>query len=246
MKKVFLKNSKSAFLLSAKVVVMVIAISLVATSCKKDKDDDKQTGGDVVVDDNGLTPDINNLISPEILAEIEGMGMPIYTGGNPPKDITGVYVSSPDICVATNVPNDYFGPGHQFADFYFNLSEQNNSQLTIVVATAQAAHTGDGTGAYIVGEGDKFTIFCPLNSHTAAYDHDYKNVVIFSGIFTADGIQDFYHSTFMLEGGGFEWGLIEDGQGRVIYDSDGMSEHATWPSKKSAPIGTTAGESVIK
>jgi len=40
MKKVFLKNSKSAFLLSAKVVVMAITISLVATSCKKDKDDD--------------------------------------------------------------------------------------------------------------------------------------------------------------------------------------------------------------
>jgi len=243
MKKVILNNSKRALLLSAKVVVMVIAIGLAVTSCKKDNDD--KGNNSTKVDENGLTPAINKLISSEILAEIEGMGMPIYRGGNPPKDITGVYVSSPDICVATNVPDDYFGPGHKFADFYFNLSEQNNNRLTIVVATAQSSHSGEGTGAYIVGEEDKFSIFCPLNSHTAYYDHDYKNIVIFSGIFTADGIRDFYHSTFMLEGGGIEWGLIEDGQGRVIYDSDGMSERATWPTK-SAPVGAPAGESAVK
>ena len=233
-------NFRNALLLGAKIAVIAMAVLFTATSCKKDKEDNSRPR----VDDNGLTPDINDFITPEILQTMEELGMPIYTGGNPPKDITGAYISTPDICVATNVPNDSYGPGHQFADFYFNLSEQNNDKLTIVVATAQASHVGEGTGAYIVGEGDKFTIFCPLNSYQQLLDHEYKNVVIFSGIIAEEGIKDFYHSTFMIEGGGAEWWLIEDGQGRVIYDSDGMSGKSTFPGTKSMGVGVTANESV--
>ncbi|MCL2041084.1 MAG: DUF5018 domain-containing protein [Bacteroidales bacterium] len=46
MTKVFLKNSKSAFLLSAKVVMMAIAVSMFFTSCEKD--DPKSTEADFI------------------------------------------------------------------------------------------------------------------------------------------------------------------------------------------------------
>lgn len=151
------------------------------------------------------------------------LGMPIHRGGKPPKDITGKYVVSPDVCVATNRPDDEYGPGHVFGDFYLTLSEQNNNTLTIKAATAQASSTGEGKGAYIVGEGNKFTVFCPMDNKTGS-GHAHKSVNIYSGTVVDNGIKDLYHSFFMIEGGGAQWLLIEDGQGRVAYDSDGMSE----------------------
>jgi len=151
------------------------------------------------------------------------MGMPIYGGNQPPKDLNGSYTIAPDVCVATNRPNDEYGPGHQFADFFLTLSKQNNKNLTITVANSQALMTGEGNGAYIVGSGDKFTIFVPMDN-TQLFFHKYKTVDVYSGIATSTGIKDCYHSTYMLEGGGEEWLLIEDGQGRVAYDEDGFSE----------------------
>jgi hypothetical protein len=195
------------------------------SACDKPEDEPNGNGNDngTVVEANGLTPDINNFISSEILAEIENLGMPINRGGSPPKNITGTYVSSQDICVATNRPNDEFGPGYRFADFYFIFSEQDNTNLTIKAQSAQSTHTGEGTGAYIVGNDNKFTVFCPSDMKTGS-GHTYKSVLIYSGTLVSGGIKDFYHSTFMLEGGGAEWNLLENGQGRVIYDSDGLAE----------------------
>jgi hypothetical protein len=205
----------------------VTMAAMMFASC--DKDEEPRTA----VEANGLTRDINELISPEILQEIEELGMPINRGGNPPEDITGKYLVSPDVCVATNRPDDEFGPGHVFNDFYLTLSEQDNSKLTIKAATAQGSHSGEGTGAYLVGEGNSFTVFCPMDNTTGS-GHVYKNVAIFSGTLTAGGIKDLYHSTFILEGGGSQWYLIEDGQGRVAFDSDGMSEKIAGATQQSA------------
>ena len=176
----------------------------------------------VVVDSEGLTEDIRNIIPDDILHQIEDMGMPVYGGNNPPANIEGNYLISPDICVATNVPDDSYGPGHQFSDSYLTLSEQDNTNQTITLALSQANMTGNGHGAYFVGTDNKFTIFVPMDN--VLIDHNYNTVDIWSGIATADGIQDCYHSTFMISGGGIGWGLIENGQGRVAYDSDGFSE----------------------
>jgi len=191
--------------------------------------------------DTGLPDEINQFITPELLQEIEGLGMPIYRGNNPPANIVGQYLVAPDVCVATNVPNDPFGPGHKFSDLYLTLS--NQKQSTITVAVSQGSGTGDGHGAYIIGEGNKFTIFVPMDY---VYNgHSYKTVDIYSGIAAINGIKDCYHSTFMISGGGKQWGLIEDGQGRVFYDKDGFSEKT---SLKSARItdNKIAGSSICE
>lgn len=222
------------------VTAVLIALIITLTSCQKEEDPTPE----VEIEANGLTHEINELISSEILEEIEDLGMPINRGGKPPKDITGKYLVSPDVCVATNRPNDEFGPGHVFNDFYLTLSEQDNSKLTIKAATVQGSHTGEGKGAYLVGEGNKFTVFCPVDNVSGS-GHAYKSVDIFSGTIMADGIKDLYHSIFMIEGGGQQWYLIEDGQGRVAYDSDGMSEKTENIKSRYFSDGTTIGSTQI-
>ena len=211
-----------------KVVAIAICLAITATifSCRKENDEKK-------VEANGLTKEINNLIPAELLKEIEDMGMPIYRGDNPPKDITGIYVTSPNILFNSNIVNDYYPIGYKFADEYYNYENQDNKKLTITVKTRTANAIGEGSGAFIVGNGEKFSIFCLLNKERIESGHKYKTINIYSGIITTEGIKDFYSSIFMLEGGGKEWGLIENGKGRVTYDQDGLAERTTWPNYKS-------------
>ena len=175
------------------------------------------------IDPNGLTPEINRLISPQLLENLEDMGMTIHRGGNPPSNITGKYLCSPTVCKATNVPGDAYGPGTVFKNYYFTFSEQNIVKLTIKVSSSQDGVTGTGFGSYMVGEGDNFSIFCPMEMVTPS-GHRYKTLDIFSGTIASNGIINYHQSTVMLEGGGTSWGLLSVGQGRVIFDGDFLAE----------------------
>jgi hypothetical protein len=205
----------TSFNLRNVVIATCLALIMPFAACKDEADDALWE-----MEENGLTRGINSIISPEALKEFEDMGMPVHRGGNPPMNIMGSYVSSPDVCVATNI-NDNTRPGNVFNDFYLIFSEQNNAKMSIKVERVQIA-TGDGTGSYIVGDGNKFTVFSRMKKDNGK-GHKYKTVDIFSGTITDEGIKDFYHSNLMIEGGG-EGGLIKNGQGRVAYDSDGMAE----------------------
>jgi hypothetical protein len=180
-------------------------------SCQKD------------VEENGLTNKINKIISEGVLADIENMGMPIYRGNNPPIDIEGEYLISPNICKASNRPNDQYAAGHQFSDYYVRFEKQNNRKLTIDVNMRQSFSDGESYDAYIVGEGNNFTVFTKTKAKILTF-HSYQTVDIYSGTVTADGIKNFYLSSIMIKGGGSIYGLIENSQCRISFDSDGLSE----------------------
>lgn len=172
--------------------------------------------------DNGLTKEINKIISKDLLQAMEDMGMPIYRGNNPPVNIEGKYIIAPDVCIATNIPNDGFGPCFRFDDFYPTFSNQNNKKQTITVSASQSSTKGDGYGGYIVGTDDKFTVFVPMDN--VKNGHSFKTVDVYSAIAAPNGLKNCYHSAFMISGGGSKWALMENNQGRVIYDADGFSE----------------------
>ena len=220
-------------------MIIVLLCCYATTSCKKDKDEETK---DFEIQENGLTRDINELIPEAILEAMEDLGMPINYGGNPPLDITGAYLVSPQILVASNIPDDLSHIGHQFNDQNLTLSEQNNNTLTIKVQTAQGETSGEGEGAYLVGSGSKFTIFC-LITHQIDDEHTCKTVDVYSGEITSGGIKDFYSSFVMVEGGGSQWDLVEDGQGRLVRDENGMASRIT--TSKSAKSFIYSGESEL-
>ena len=61
---------------------------------------------------NGLTVNINNLVSQSVLDAMENLGMPVYSGYSPPN-ITGIYNISPLVLYSSNIINDN-SPGYQY------------------------------------------------------------------------------------------------------------------------------------
>ncbi|MBN1252780.1 MAG: hypothetical protein JXR51_05990 [Bacteroidales bacterium] len=200
-----------------KIIPLAILFVLFLFSCNKD--DEKVSK----VDENGLTEEINNLVPASVLEEIESLGMPINGGDNPPN-MEKSYLASPFILKASNRESDYIGL--QFADYYFQFYDQDNDNLTIKLSYLNGPESGDGIGGFIVGDDNKFTVFAEIQA--VAYEETVQMVHIISGTLATDGIDNLYFANFMLDNNGNPNGYwIEDGEGRVIYDSDGFSEEVT-------------------
>lgn len=195
------------------VIFLSILIGLLSFSCKKDKKEVSK------VEDNGLTSEINKLIPDSIITAMVDLGLPIYRGGTPPV-LTGTFLASPFILKASNIATD--NPGYAFADYYVSFYDQNNDSLSIRLDYSNGPESGNGLGGFIVGTNDQFTVFAQVNSTYGSFEA--KLVQVVSGKLTASGIEDFYFANFMLDNfgnPGHVW--IENGEGRIIYDSDSLA-----------------------
>lgn len=178
-----------------------------------------------MVDPNGLTRAINELVPEYILDEMKYLGMPINGGANPPN-IEGTFLASPFILVNSNRPDDYVG--QLFADYEVTFYEQDDKRLEVMVdyisSNGFETETGSGIGSYVVGEKNQFSVFLEINSmHNNGAEAKFIHVI--SGVITDKGIEDLYFANFMIDDYGDLTGVwIEEGEGRVIYDSDGFSE----------------------
>jgi hypothetical protein len=187
----------------------VLITTVLFNSCKDD-----------LVNEEGLTDDITNLVPDSILTIIKDMGMPINGGANPPV-IQNSYLISPFVLVNSNIDSDI--PGHKYNDFIVTFYDQNNKDLTISMNYDNYPETGTGLGAFVVGENDEFSVFAEVQAKSTDGSKA-KVVMIFSGKWTEEGIKDIYFANFVIDNYGNETGFwIENGQGRIIYDSDGFS-----------------------
>jgi len=179
---------------------------------------DDDTAG--LVNDEGLTQEIVNLVPDSILTEIKSLGMPIYGGENPPN-IENSYFASPFVLIASNRESDEIG--YTYSDYYVKFYNQDNKELKIEMDYQNGPEIGTGMGSYIVGDDNNFSVFVEVDAE-ASDGSKAKLVHIISGEWTEEGIKNLYFANFMLDNYGNETGYwIEDGDGRVIYDSDGFS-----------------------
>ncbi|MDR2231604.1 MAG: hypothetical protein LBE56_00610 [Tannerella sp.] len=182
--------------------------------------------------DDGLTDEIHNIIPDEILEKFKGLDI-VINGGNNPPNITGSYFISPLIITKTNF-NGSTSLGRMNMDLTF--SEQNNTNLTVKVDYTKRYLDsgtflgGDGLGAFITGEGNKFSVFFEANGTSRG--GPYKSVEIMSGEITSEGIKNWQRAYIMTQESS---ATIKVGQGRLNIDSDGFSERTTggtqpnWP-----------------
>ncbi len=211
-------------------VLITIVISMFSIGCEEENKDSK-------VEANGLTKEINNLVSEEILGNMKSLGMNINTGDTPPS-IKGSYFVSPFILRSSNRPSD--NAGKKFADYKVKFYNQDNENLEIAVDYINGPEKGNGIGAFIVGNSNKFTVFAEMTSHSKGATA--KTVHVLSGEIVDNGIKNFYYANFMLDNKGNPGNVwIENGQGRVIYDSDGFSEKTSFKSSliKSSSSGNS-------
>ncbi|RIW13351.1 hypothetical protein D0X99_16375 [Algoriphagus lacus] len=170
------------------------------------------------LDENGLTPEINRLVSQEYLDALVDLGFVINRGGTPPI-LSGQFRVSP-CYIAKSTAGDIQGISTR--DFFLNLYDQK--ELTITVDFKQQSQEGNDIGSYIVGADDKFSIFVEvseLNTNTGARA---KVLYAISGKKTSEGISDIKIANLMLDNFGNPnkiW--IPNGTGRVFMDRDNLA-----------------------
>lgn len=195
---------------------------------------------------NGLTDEINNMVPESIINELKRLGMPINTGNTPPT-INGIYLVSPLRLKGTNIENDW-ELEHRFNDYRIRFHSQNNTLLTIAYEDRSVNYTNNtisstttSSEGYIVGSGSTFTTFIKVIS-TRQTGETADLVLVYSGTKTVNGLNNVTHGLFMLDNHGHSV-FINNGQGRVFYDSDYFSEVIA--SLETAALQTT-GSSPIK
>ena len=200
-------------------VAVVFIFSFILVGCKKDekKEEEKK------VEQNGLTKEINQRIPDSIINIMVNMGMPIHRGGSP-ANITGTYMARPFILRASNVPNDRVGM--QFYDYKVTFHTQDSDKLTVKLDYVNGSETATGMSSYIVGTDNAFSVFSEVK--TSYLGDSAAVVIVISGKLMDDGVHDLYFSNFMINNyGNPNNTMLANGQGRVIYDSDSLSEKVT-------------------
>jgi hypothetical protein len=125
--------------------------------------------------------------------------------------------------------------GRQFADMYVHFYGFNKDSLTLKVDYTNGPEVGKGLGSYIVGERNKFSVFSKVTTTVNGNDADI--IFVFTGKLQSDGIKDFECAVFMVDDHGDPDGYyIENGQGRLIVDEDGLAE--VYENKKRANLSS--------
>ncbi|MCG6187698.1 hypothetical protein [Maribellus maritimus] len=204
---------------------ITLVSSILFLSCGKDDES--------LIEENGLSKDINDFMPQAILDTMESLGMPIFTGGNP-RDIEGTYLVSPGILYASNIEGDEIG--ERYADENLSFSSQNNSNLSLTIKINDWSSEGEETGSYIVGDNNEFSVFTKM----MMYDNEVNDSALISytcsGTISEDGIEDLFECLVMIDDfGDPNDQYIEIGAARVFYDEDGLAERME--ETKSAVIG---------
>ncbi|MFT5765764.1 MAG: hypothetical protein ACI8X3_003201 [Saprospiraceae bacterium] len=171
------------------------------------------------VDENGLTPDINSLVSANNLDALTNIGL-VVNGGATPPILNGEYVIS--TCVITQSTAGDF-PGTLVPDFFIKLYDQNDLQIT--VDYRHGSQVGEAIGSYIVGEDCSFSVFIEVNEINLPTDAEARLLLAVSGKLVNNGIEEIQVANLMLDNFGNANGIwINNGTGRLFEDQDDFSE----------------------
>ena len=196
-----------------KLITFTMSAFLVLTSCSKD-DNNTNEGFD------GSDKAIENFFSAEVLQAMNDLGFPVNQGAQPPI-INGDYYFSPVELVASNMVNDQIGKIYTSSTLKF--SNQNNKDLSLAFQElSDSGASSIGVQSYISGSDDKFSVFIKVEylneGHVSILAYAY------SGTLLEDKVENLQFTLIMLDDKGDpNNNLIENGQGRLFKDSDGIS-----------------------
>ncbi len=190
---------------------LFVSLLVLASSC---------TNKATVDPTKGFSAKIQSIISQSDIDALRAKGMVINEGSQPPS-IEGIFASSPHRLVAPYGPKDTYAVGYDFGDLVMRFTGQNATEQTALVEIKNAGSTGSGQGGFLAGNGQKFTFFAEVDlvSGTATA----KQVRIFTGEITADGIKDFYTTLLIKSKVDPNDELIPVGSARILKDGDGLA-----------------------
>lgn len=216
-----------------KIILGIAACALLFTlSCKK-KDNN----------DNGLSQNINNIISQDILDNLQSRGMVINSGATPPN-ISNIIVASPFTLLSSYSDEDGWRPGKVIGDYKYRFSNQEGDKVQVDYKNSSNSDVGNGLGSYLSGSGNKFSLFAEVSG--VASGVSYKQVLVISGEVATDGIKNFQQSLIITQKTGDDNNatLIPVGAGRIWKDGDGVASFtgSYRPAASSNDDATAAGK----
>lgn len=196
-------------------------------------------------DEEILTQRIEDIIPTQYLDSLEKLGLQIHSGTHPP-DVAGTYMMQPHILDTSSVETDV--PGFQFHDATLDLFEQSSEDFSIKFISKYVLGRADTSIATAIsGSGNDFTVYGKVKATTGNYtaifaivlsatreDGDLKNLRV--GLINVDNSQG---------GTGI---FIDEGEGRINYDSDLTSENITSPQtarEKVSAISNSSGGALL-
>ncbi len=202
------------YLTSLRLLTLVLLLPL-AISCSLIEGDPDE--------EDGLSPEIRDLVPEYILDGIEDLGQPVHRGDNPP-DIAGVFLVHPQMLVGTTVSNDTLPIGYRRVDATLTISNQTEDQrIDVLTNHANGTYTNN-TGSLISGDGCSFTVFYGYVS-TDTRGHQWTVLSVISGCVSEEGLEDYSVAYVMLDDGGDPYDFLFDiGEGRRFIDDDGLAE----------------------
>lgn len=170
---------------------------------------------------------IDHVIPPEYKEPMEPY-ITIYEGANPPN-IEGVFIMTP-VRLFYDSTYDY-DIGYEFSDMYFRFFNQDMINNTLDYQEKQGKSEGKGTGCFISGEGDKFTVYFDIDeTYYGSHTIYLKRALIISGILTENGIKNCEYAFVVTDKSDDpDKELINPGDFRVVKDGDGLSKYTSWP-----------------
>jgi hypothetical protein len=182
--------------------------------CKKKEDVDPS---------KGLSTRIQNIVPAAALADLKAKGMIINEGTQPPN-IEGIYLASPYRVLAPYGPNDSYAKGRVLADYKYRFYEQTGEDIKINYKGGGA--TGTGTGAFVSGFGNKFTLFVAATGNNGA-GATYKSLEVYTGEISTGGIINYQDSFMVTEKNDPNNTMLPVNQARVLEDGDGLASRTT-------------------
>lgn len=211
-------------------LAMLFGAMFTFTACGGDDDDDNGGGGGTTYEDTRIT----NVIPDKYIQQL-AKHMSIYDGVTPPT-VEGRFVMAPTKLVYDSKGWD--GSDVNWADNYFEFYNQSSSNKTVSVkqTTDSGNYSGTGTGAYICGKDNNFTIY--FNETGVSYGINFKQAVIISGVKTSSGIRNLTKAFIMLERGEKtgDNDIMKVGEYRIFTDGDGMSDPVESSAAKGAAV----------
>lgn len=197
--------------------------------------------------DEPVAPAIEEIVPPKALAEMKPY-ITIYEGNTPPN-IEGAFFLDP---FETVFCQDYseghgFAPGKKVASQYIKFYNQNNATRTLEYMEKSGADNTDnaiGSGAYIGGSNNNFTVY--LNVESITQDVRCKEAVVISGTKTSSGISNLQYAFVMIEKGDDpDNKIMKVGFFRVFKDQDGLAAAVDWPADSKSLGGLNKRDSMV-
>lgn len=191
------------------------ALIILMASCGKD---DKQVSNEEI-----LTQKIKDIIPQKYLDTLKKLGLNINFGTQPPQ-IGGAYAIQYHTLDTSNF-NDNFKPGHHFSDAIVRFYDQSSSDYGIKLIGANFLRERDTSIATAIsGQGNNFTVYGKVKSTVSSGKYAIVAIII-SGTKDGDNIRNFRMGLINIDNSqGGSGNFIDEGQGRVTFDSDLISE----------------------